>query len=165
MKKTFIGLSIIIGVFLLLLAALSIYVKTNNQFLKDKFSEAIQKRTAGETQIGKISTGFIETFPFLSIKINDLTIRDSAYSRHKKDFLKVEKAFVRISVFRLLSKNKLDRIILENGQINIFRDTFGFDNTYIFKSADKVKDDNETEEASNYPAIHLKNMVLDYEHP
>ncbi|MGZ5254143.1 MAG: hypothetical protein ACXWV4_07300, partial [Flavitalea sp.] len=33
------------------------------------------------------------------------------------------------------------------------------------KSADKVKDDNETEEASNYPAIHLKNMVLDYEHP
>ncbi|MGZ5246832.1 MAG: AsmA family protein, partial [Flavitalea sp.] len=165
LKKTFIGLSIIIGVFLLLLAALSIYVKTNNQFLKDKFSEAIQKRTAGETQIGKISTGFIETFPFLSIKITDLTIRDSAYSRHKKDFLKVEKAFVRISVFRLLSKNKLDRIILENGQINIFRDTFGFDNTYIFKSADKVKDDNETEEASNYPAIHLKNMVLDYEHP
>lgn len=149
----------------MLLAALSIYVSTNNAFLKKKLSNAIHKRTAGETLIGEISTGFTETFPFLSVKITDLTIRDSAYARHKIDLLKAEKAFVRISIFRLLANVKLDRVILENGQINIFKDTTGFDNTYVFKTADKEKKNNTSPDASKYPDIQLKNMVLDYKHP
>ncbi len=158
-------MSIVIGVFLLLLAALSIYVTTNNEFLKRKLSEAINKRTSGETQVGEISTGFTETFPFLSVKISDLTIRDSAYARHKIDLLKAEKAFVRISIFRLLFNVKPDRVILENGRINIFKDTTGFDNTYVFKTADKEKKESDKPDASKYPDVQFKNMVLDYKYP
>ncbi len=165
MKKAFFIIALALGILLIALAALTIYITSNESALKNKLVKAINKRTHGQTSIGSISTGSSETFPFLSIKITDLVIRDSAYQFHKKDLLSAKNALLRISLLKIFSDVKLDRVILQNGRINIIKSD-QFDNTYVFRTSDKEKDEqDEKPDAAKYPDIEFRQMILDYTYP
>lgn len=155
-----------IALFLVLLyLGLAVYISLNGHVLKNKLSEKIRERTKGEVIIGSISPAFFKTFPFISVEINQLTLRDSAYNIHKIDLLKVDKAYLRISLFKLLSDVKMNRIILKNGQLNLFTDTTGYSNTYLFKTADKENGKVQKPSAAAYPQIEMINILIDFKHP
>ncbi len=166
-RKSLVAIVGLLAFVLLLFAGIAIYIASNNAALKGRLSEKIQERTRGQVVIGKVSPAFLSTFPFLSIEIDNLTLRDSAYSRHKVDMLRVKKAYLRISLFRILSDVMFDRVILENGQINLFRDHTGFNNTYVFKTANKESEGEPSQKpsAAAYPAVEMRSVMIDFRNP
>ena len=87
-KVALLGVGILTFLVLLYLG-LALYISLNHHVLKNKLSSKIQERTRGEVIMGSISPAFFKTFPFISVEINHLTLRDSAYNLHKIDLLKV----------------------------------------------------------------------------
>ena len=159
---------IIAGSLILLLGLLylgiAIFISANQQLLRRKLTEKITERTHGQVEIRSITPALFKTFPFLSMEIDHLVVRDSAFKYHHKNMLLAEKVYLRISIFKLFSKNKMNRLIMEDGYINIFRDSTGYSNTYVFQNPEK-KNNGSKSARENYPDIELKNILIDFQNP
>lgn len=164
MKKIVLGVLVLVGIVLLSVIAMATYISFNKEVLRKKIIEKIRERTRGEVVIGSVSPAFFETFPFISVELNNVILRDSAFAIHKKDLLTARKIFLETSLFHILKDSKLKAVSFEDGRINLFRDST-YNNTYIFKTSNKEKDDSDEPSAADYPDIRMKNMEISFKNP
>src|SRR5688572_9418212 len=88
--------------------------------------------------IGDLDPSFFQTFPFLSLRLSDISLRDSLWDTHHHDFLKAEKFFLRVNPLSLFSATpKINKIIVEKGSIYLFTDTTNYTNVYIMNAKKK----------------------------
>src|SRR5437763_1232588 len=89
----------LIGLYLLLLVALSIYISSSQErlvgFLKEKMKETI----LGELKINKADITVWQSFPKLGIKLENVTISDSFYH---KPFLHAKSIIAKAGFFDLM---------------------------------------------------------------
>ena len=108
---------------------LSTYFYFNKGSLIAKISAQINKQVKGKVEIKDMQTDFIHTFPFLSVKLSGVSIKDSLWSRHRHEFLKAENIYVRLRLLSLFSgKPQIGKLIIKNGTIYLFSDTAGYTN-------------------------------------
>ncbi|MBK9423451.1 MAG: hypothetical protein IPN54_04890 [Bacteroidetes bacterium] len=148
---------IVICVLLALIAAASFtYVYFNKDKIVNGILNAIGTEMNGVVMVEGTEFSFIKYFPSTSINLKGLTIRDSLYNKHQTDALQAENAFVRINIKDLFSsKIVIDKLLLENGRLNIFTDSLGYTNRYLFNSGKS-----ENNFTTTLKKIELRNMQL-----
>jgi hypothetical protein len=149
---------IVAGVIALLLIAWIIlwaYLSLNKKSIAEKIKTELQKKTSATVSIGDFGVSFLHTFPFISLQLSKIVVRDSLWATHKHDLLKAEKIYVQINPFRfLLGKSPLRKINVEDGTFYLFTDSLGYSNINIFRKQEKPDEKND----ESYPDITAKNI-------
>ncbi len=121
------------GGILLLLVLVWIVAYAVITFKKDSIREMavkqINKQVVGIVTIGDLTPNFIRTFPNISVRLSDVSIRDSLWNVHHHDFLTAEKIYIRLQFFSLLKgKPKIGKVIVENASVKLYTDECGYCN-------------------------------------
>jgi hypothetical protein len=149
---------IVAGVIALLLIAWIIlwaYLSLNKKGIAEKIKTELQKKTSATVSIGEVGVSFLHTFPFISLQLSKIVVRDSLWATHKHDLLNAEKVYVQINPFRfLLGKSPLRKVTVEDGTFYLFTDSLGYTNINIFRKQEKP-DEKENED---YPDISANNI-------
>lgn len=150
---------ILICLLLALIAAASFtYVYFNKDKIVNGILNSLGSEMNGVVMVEGTAFSFIKYFPSTSINLKGLTIRDSLFNKHQTDALHAENAFVRLNLKDLFSsKIVIDKLLLENGRFNLFTDSLGYSNKYLFNSGKSANSFTTT-----LKKIELRNMQLIY---
>ncbi|HTE25476.1 AsmA family protein [Flavitalea sp.] len=133
------GTGILIGVLLIFWLIVIAYVSINKKEIIAKVTGELNERMNATVIIGGLDPSFFQTFPFLSLRLSDISLRDSLWDKHHHDFLKAEKFFIRMNPLSLFSASpKINKIIVEKGSIYLFTDTSNYTNAYIMNAKKKT---------------------------
>lgn len=126
-----------------------------------KVSKSVSEKLKGQAAIKDIGINFLVNFPYVTLRLDEITLRDSMYAVHHHDLLKARKLFISATTFQLL-KGEIhpSKIVIENAQIFLFTDGRGYTNKYILSSDSK---DTSKSNYSSYPGrIILKSTRIIY---
>ena len=146
----------------LLWTALAIYVERNKDDLSRKAQTEINSRISGTLKIGHVDLSLFRHFPSITLRLTDVTLRDSAWSQHHHDLLRAGDVYVSASLFRSLIKRRveLSTIFLENATAYFYTDSTGYSNTSALKEhkADTTTQPQKGE--ADVPAVALSEVRL-----
>lgn len=157
------GAGIVIGLLLIFWLVIIGYVSVNKKQIIAKVTTELEERMNATVVIGDLDPSFFQTFPFLSLRLSDISLRDSLWDKHHHDFLKAEKFFIRVNPLSLFSASpKINKILVERGSIYLFTDTSNYTNAYIMNAKKKA-----TRKGLSPPfnGIELKDVRLSFINP
>ncbi len=158
------GLRVLVSAILLILIiwiGIWAYVRFNKPALIRQISQRITEKTNGESTIGDLSANLLQTFPFISIELSDVVVKDSLWNVHNKTFFTAKRVYLRLSPFGLFNKNRgIGKVIITKGRLNLFADSTNFNNQYILRSNKAAK-----KEISPLPDIQLIESEFIMENP
>jgi hypothetical protein len=150
-------LAILLGIWLLVW----IYVFFNKKMIISQVTTMINNKVKGEVKIGDLEPSLISTFPYVSIHLSKVSVRDSLWNQHKHDFVNANDIYIRLAVLSLFTGSpEVRKVIVENGRFYLYRDSTGYSNEYIFKGDNKGSGNSSR---SNVPDIELKKVRLTIE--
>ncbi len=148
------------GIILIFFIGLRMYFIQNKDIITTEINRKINETISGHASIEDINYRFLTGFPNFTVVLKKVEIQDSLYAVHKRSVLKAQEIEVRLNVLSLLHKKvKIDKVILINAKIDLFKDKNGISNFNIFKKKDKIsrpKTDTETE----IDEVNFKNVVF-----
>jgi hypothetical protein len=156
---------IVAGVVALLLIAWLIlwaYLSLNKKTIEAKIKTEFEKKTSASFSYEDVRVSFLHTFPFISLHVSNIVIRDSLWNSHKHDLLVAGKLYAQINPFNiLLGRSPVRKLVLEDGTIYLYTDSTGYSNFNIFRKQDRP----DTKASEDYPDIAGSNMefVVDKE--
>jgi len=139
MKRKWIkyGLRTVIAVivaWVLFLGIAFFYIKTHKEKLISAIKENIGKKITGEMEFSDLTVDFFQNFPNVSVDLVNVSLRDSLFSFHRKELLRMQHVYVGFRLFSVFSRTKsLKYIKLANGSIYLFADAAGNKNWHILK--------------------------------
>src|SRR5688500_9673101 len=96
---------------------------------------AINKHVRGKVIIGDLTPDYFRTFPNISVKFSDVSIKDSLMHKHQRGFLQAEKIHVQLQLLSLVSgKHKVGKVIVKNGNIHLYTDECQYCNLQLTDS-------------------------------
>ena len=120
---------IIIGIIVIAWLLTFVYFKTHKQQILEKTISAIRKNVSGTVTISDIDLDFPSTFPYLSVELNNIVIKDSLFNTHKHELLRARAVYLQVNPFSLITGNfSISRLVAEEGMIYIFEDGNGYSN-------------------------------------
>ena len=158
------GLRVLVSailLFLLLYIGIWAYVRFNKPGLLRQISARITEKTKGESTIGDLSANLIQTFPFVSIELSDVVVKDSLWKIYNKTFFAADRVYLRLSPFGLFNKNRgIGKVIVTKGRVHFFIDSTKFNNQYILRSDKPAK-----KKGSHFPDVQLIESEFILENP
>jgi hypothetical protein len=137
------------------------YVRFNKAGLIAKISSGITEKTKAESSIGDLSANLLKTFPFISIELSDVVVKDSMWKVYNKTFFSAKHVYLRLSPFGLFNKNRgIGKVIVTAGKVHLFIDSTFFNNQYILRSGRPAK-----KQATPLPDIELIDSEFIIENP
>ena len=122
----------------ILYIALSLYVSANKDALLKKAGTQIGTVIGGSVSIADLSVSLFNNFPYLSIELKKVDVRDSLFARHGHSFLYAEKLFLRVSPIKLLmARLSINKLEIDSGHLHLFTDSSGYSNAYLLKGSNK----------------------------
>ncbi len=153
----------VLGVFFALLICVWIflwaYVTYNKAGIIAKVKAGINKQVKGKIEIRDVSVDFFHNFPNISVRLSDVTIRDSLWDQHHHDFLKAGTIYASLKLFSVFSGSpSLKKVIVENAQVYYYTDSSGNSNLVKAEASGGKKN------SSEIPDIIFKNtrLIIDY---
>lgn len=126
--------SIAIGIVALLWVLLFSYFRLHKKEILQKTIGAIQKNVSGTVTITDIGLDFPSTFPYLSVELENIVIRDSLYQAHHHDLLRAKSFYLQVNPLSLLKGAfTISQIMAENGSVYIYEDANGYSNQEAVK--------------------------------
>lgn len=148
-------LGCLLAVVFVLWAALAIYVSRNEKKITESITRQINESISGEVKIGSMETSLFRGFPFASLSLRDVLIRDSLWHMHRRDLLNAKELFVKLNVLSLLkSAPQIHTIYVNTATAALFVDTTGYTNLSAFSSSGKDSTKNKKEKP------HINNIVF-----
>ncbi|HZV70279.1 MAG TPA: AsmA-like C-terminal region-containing protein [Saprospiraceae bacterium] len=133
MKKTVRhGLRIACGILLLFIIGsfiMYVLVSANKEEINALARAQINKQVKGIVTIGDLELNFFRTFPMMAVELTDVSLRDSLWEKHHRNFLKAETIYIRfqpLSLFR--GKPKINSVMVRNSSIYLYTDSCGYCN-------------------------------------
>jgi len=145
----------------LLWAALAIYVDRNKDDLLKKAQTEINSRISGTLHVGQVDISLFRHFPSITLRLTDVTLRDSAWPQHHHDLLHAGDVYVSASLFRSLLKRQveLSTVFLENATVYFYTDSTGYSNTSVLKDHKADTADTQPQKAeADLPAVALSEV-------
>lgn len=154
-------LVVLILLIVLLWTGIWAYVRFNKAGLISKISAKITEKTKGPSSIGDLSANVLQTFPFVSIELTNVLVKDSLWQTHNRTFFAANKIYLRLSPFGLLNKDRgIGKILVTGGKLHIYFDSTQFTNQYILRSENPGRKSTRT-----LPNIQLLNSQFILENP
>jgi hypothetical protein len=133
-----------------------IYVLMNKKMIIGEVTTMIKNKVKGDITIGDLDPSLVSTFPFVSVRLSHVTLRDSLWNQHRHELVNAKDVWLRLGLWGIFSGSpKVNKIIVENGAFYVFRDSTGYSNDYIFKSKGQGNGDGKP---SDIPDVEFKNV-------
>ena len=150
----------IVLLFIVLWIAIWGYIRYNKSDLLSRITSRITEKTRAEARVDDLTASWFKTFPFISLELTGVQIKDSLWRVHNRTFLSAENVYLRLSPFGLFNKNRgIGKVIITNGNVRLFADST-FQNQYILRS-----DNPRSGKTMRLPDIELRNSELVLENP
>jgi hypothetical protein len=149
-----------LGLILIFFIGLRIYFNQNKETIMTEINQKINDNIAGHVSIGDVGYKFLIGFPNFTVVLKKVELRDSLYSIHKRSALKAEEIEVRLNVLGLLHKQvDIEKVVLIDTKIDLFKDKNGLSNTNVRKSKPKT-DKSKSGADAQIDEIDFKNVVF-----
>ncbi|MES2827030.1 MAG: AsmA family protein [Bacteroidota bacterium] len=149
---------ILVGLVLLIFIAAAAYVNYNKKELLSTITAELNKNIKGKLTIGSMDPTFLKGFPGVSLRLNDVIVRDSLWAVHKHSLLEAKELEVSVNTLALLTGTmEIKKIGITNAVIYLFTDSNGYSNTAILRK--KAKQENQKTEGEN-SSTEIKNFAL-----
>ncbi len=150
-------LAVIAALCLLLFLFVFTYVSLNKRKIINQVTAEISKKINGKVSIGNVELSFFRHFPKVSVLLNDVFITDSLFAQHNHPLLQAKEVYAQINIRKLLNKQSpLSGLRINDAAINIFTDTSGYSNNYMFQQ----KADNQFANNPNTSKNELSNIIF-----
>jgi hypothetical protein len=139
-----------------------VYVSNNKQKIINQITTEIGKKINGNISIQNIELSLLQDFPYLSVSLHKVIITDSMFAQHHHPFLQADNIYLQLSIIRLIEKQlPLNVIKIERGSIDVFTDSSGYSNKYLFaQKKEYPAGDNTSHENNEFKTIELKNTSI-----
>jgi len=160
MRITLRVFGIILALFICLWIILWAYVTYNKAGIIAKVKTGINKQIKGKIEIRDVSVDFFHNFPNISVRLSDVSIRDSLWDRHHHDFLKAGSIYAKLKFFSVFSGSpSLGEVSVENAQVYYYTDSSGNSNLV------KAEASAEKKNSSEIPDMKFKNTRIIFDYP
>jgi len=140
-KITLKVLGILVGLVLIIYTAAAIYVSVNRKELLISITKELNKNLNGHMTIESMDPTFLSGFPGVSIKLNNVLLKDQQWAQHKHTLLTARELEVAVNTAGLLTGTiEIKKIGIINASVYLYTDSTGYSNTSIFKKKDKKKE-------------------------
>ncbi len=141
-----------------------LYFRSHKTEILAKATALINSNVKGTISIKDIDINFPSTFPYVSVNLSEVSIRDSLFAEHGHELLQAKSFLLQSNVFTLLTgKFVISKIQAEHGKIYSYEDSTGY------KSSDALKpvDDTEKKQKGNQQinAFRLVDMIVTVDKP
>lgn len=127
---------LLIGLWIMLVA----YVETHKKELLQRVTESLNDQLDGKISIGDVSFSLWRGFPSLAVEMENVSVRDTLWERHRHSLLEAQSIYVNINMRKLVSKKiEIKKITANHGRVYLFTDSSGYSNTYIFRKRNPDK--------------------------
>jgi hypothetical protein len=131
---------ILVGLIILVFIGLAWYVNAHKKELLVTITKQLNESIAGQITIGGMEPTFLRGFPGVSMRLNNVIVRDSLWQQHKHSLLEARDIEVSVNALNLLTGTiQIKKIGINNATIYVFTDSSGYSNTAIFKKKSNVK--------------------------
>lgn len=145
----------ILGLVLLIVIAyigLAWYINTNKKEVLASVTTTLNEGISGSLTIGGMETTFLRGFPNVSLELNNVVLRDSLYTTHKRTLLTAGQVEVSINTLALLrGAIEIKKVAINNAFIDLFTTAQGYSNTSVFKK--KNKSDKQEGGGGSFPEL------------
>jgi len=149
-----------IGLLLILFIGMRLYFEQNKTKIVTEINQKINDNISGHASIGDVSYKFLIGFPHFTIVLRKVELQDSLYKIHKRSVLKADEIEVRLNVLQLINRKvDIEKVVLIDTKIDLFKDKNGVSNSNIFKPKPKAKEPKSKTE-TEIDEIDFKNVVF-----
>jgi len=134
------------------------YINTHKAQVMAAVTNQLNDGMSGTLQVGNMEPTFFQSFPRVALRIENVTVRDSFYSIHKRTMLTAGEVNVSVNVLALLRGTvDIKKIGINNAVIDLYTDVNGYSNAAIFRK--KLQKEKGKESGGTFPQ--LKKITLD----
>lgn len=150
----------VLALLLALFIGLRIYFEQNKDDIMTNINQKINDNISGHASIGDVRYKFLADFPNFTVVLKKVELRDSLYPVHKRSVLKAGEIEVRLNVFGLFHKKfEIDKIVLIDTKIDLYKDKNGVSNSNILKPKPKGNQP-KSNAAAEINEVDFKNVVF-----
>jgi len=138
---------IMLGIILFVIVAylgLAFYINTNKKEILAKVTSEINENLNGKFTAESMDPTFLKGFPNISLRLNNVEVKDNLWKNHKHTLLKSSDFNISINAFAFLRGTvEIKKIQISDASIYLYEDTSGYSNTSIFKTKKEKQETNE----------------------
>lgn len=128
------ALATVITLFVLAYLSLAWYIHSNKQEVLQRITASINEQMSGSIIIGDVEPAFLQGFPLVSVRLENVMVRDSLFSQHGKTLLRAEEIELAVNTLALVrGAIEINRVNITNAAITMYTTTEGYNNTAVFK--------------------------------
>jgi hypothetical protein len=133
------------------------YINTHNKEMLAKVTAALNDNLNGTLTIGGMEPTFLQGFPRVSLRLQNVVIRDSLYPVHRHTLLKAGELDLAVNALAFLRGTlEIKKVSITNAAIDMYTDAGGYSTTSVFRKSKSKEGD---EGSGGYPE--LKKLTLD----
>jgi hypothetical protein len=137
------SLRVLAGLALLFLAAwlaMAAYVHAHRNEILANLTQQISREMRGELQVESMEPSLLHGFPYVSLTLKSVSLRDSLWGTHHHSLFECRSLFVSVNPFALIGgRLELRKITASDGSIFLYTNARGYSNTYLLHSRDSSK--------------------------
>lgn len=126
------------AIFSLFVLGFSYYLSTHEDLISDEIKDLANANLNGKFDFDDLDITFFSTFPEFSFHLTHVTLAAPDSLEQKINLIELKNAYLKVSFRELLSQKILIKgIMLNDGQLYVFKDKNGRSSLDIFKKAEK----------------------------
>jgi hypothetical protein len=152
-------LSVLLLLVIAAFAGLSFYISGHKAKVIALVTAELNKNLDGNLVVGGVKTSLFENFPALSVKLENVILRDKQYEQHHHTLLDTKSFDVSVNFNQLLKGNvSIDHIYITDATIDMYTDSSGYSNTSVFKKSTPQKDSSASKTSTHIEKFSLKDV-------
>jgi len=134
----------VLAIFLFMIVAyvsLAWYINTHKEEVLASVTKELNEGISGSLEIGGMEPTFLQGFPRVALRLENVMLKDSLYHNHGKMLLKAGSLDVSVNALALMRGTiEIKKIAIANAAVNLFTDTTGYSNASVFKKNKNAKE-------------------------
>jgi hypothetical protein len=134
MKKIIKIIGFIFLFFTILYIAIGIYISQHEKEFLAEFTQLTNEKIEGEIEIKDLSINFLKNFPYITIQLHNVTLKDHNWKNHQKTLLQASSINSKLFPWDILRKKiNIKNINVKDANLIVFTDINGYSNISALK--------------------------------
>lgn len=162
LRSLFTGLVITMGILLVFWFVLAWYIQSHKKELLQSITHQLNRNIQGSLLVEDMEPSFLVTVPYFSVRLKNVSLRDSMWQYHHHDLITAGKIYVQLNPLSLFSgRPRIHEVDISNGTIYLFTDSTGYTNSYLLQRKDTTEIKSKKQAVFN--KLVMENMNVVYE--
>lgn len=156
-------LLVLIIILVVAFISLAVYVSSNKASILASVTRELNKNLEGSLVIGSMEPTLLSGLPGISLRLNNVELKDKRWSQHKHTLLQARDIRVTVNSLALFRGTvEINKIDISDASAYLYTDTTGYTNTTVFKKKPKDSTDvaQSSESSTEIRKIMLQNVKL-----